>query len=182
MGVLPGGCAGDVSVHATGRMGGRLAVVLAGLLSGLWPGGSVWLAMVLLAVETSWCCRGDRAELGGERCQAHAGEWGAVGRAGGPGLCHSAEAAGARGRDSRRVLADPRPGYCQRDSFPTERRGPGCLRSSMPNRGPAPGQEAGLLDFPLDRQISLFFSPLSWNPALKLSCSDSYICQRPVSL
>lgn len=104
---------------------------------------------ILLAVETGWCCRGDRAELGGGRCQAREGEWEAVGGAGGPALCHSTEASGARGRDSRRVLADPRPGYCQGDSFPTERRGPCCPRSSMPDRWPAPGQEAGLLDFTL---------------------------------
>lgn len=120
----------------------------------------MWLAMLLLAVETGWCCRGDRAELGGGRCQAREGEWGAVGGAGGPALCHSAEASGARGRDSRRVLADPRPGYCQGDSFPTERRGPCCPRSSMPNRWPAPGQEAGLLDFTLNRHISPFLPSL----------------------
>lgn len=49
-------------------------------------------------------------------------------------------------------------------------------------QGPALGQEARLVDFPLNWQISLDFSPLSWNPALKRRWSDSRIRQQPGSL
>ena len=50
------------------------------------------------------------------------------------------------------------------------------------HQGPALGQEARLIDFPLNWQISLDFFPLSWNPALKRRWSDSCIRQQPGSL